>query len=95
MKMRLTSTPSSEPRLVDFPDADELAMLRAKYVGMPVRKAAERYVPDRIGAGQSARGLLGGLRRRLAKFARQVGRPDLAAVFERTDGERFRVAMIR
>jgi hypothetical protein len=41
---------------LDFPDADELAMLRAWYAGMPVRKAAEHYVPDRIAAGQSARG---------------------------------------
>jgi hypothetical protein len=31
-------------------------MLRAWYAGMPVRKAAEHYVPDRIAAGQSARG---------------------------------------
>lgn len=92
MKMRLTSTPSPEPRPVDFPDAHELAMLRAWYAGMPVRKAAERYVPDRIAAAQSARGVLGGIRRRLAKVARQVGRPDLAAVFEHPDGERFREA---
>jgi site-specific recombinase XerD len=49
-------------------------------------------VLDRIAAGQSARGLLGELRRRLAKFARQVCRPDLAAVFEHADGERFREA---
>lgn len=92
MKARLTSTPSPEPRPVDFPDADELALLRAWYAGMPVRKAAERYVPDRIAAGQSARGLPGELRRRLAKFARQVGRRDLAAVFEHAHGECFREA---
>jgi hypothetical protein len=41
MKTRLTSTPS-ELRTGDFPDADELAMLRAWYAGMPVRKAVER-----------------------------------------------------
>ena len=92
MKTRLTPPPSPEPRRLDFPDADELAMLRAWYAGMPVRKAAEHYVPDRIAAGQSARGLLGELRRRLAKFARQVCRPDLAAVFEHANGERFREA---
>jgi hypothetical protein len=92
MKMRPTPTPSPEPRSVDFPDADELATLRAWYAGMPVRKAVERYLPQRIGAGQSARGVLGGVRRRLAKVARQVGRPDLAAVFEHADGERLREA---
>src|SRR5579864_2851400 len=92
MKTRQTSTPSPEPRPVDFPDADELAMLRAWYAGMPVRKAVERYLPDRIGAGQSVRGVPGGIRRRLAKVARQVGQPDLATVFAHPDGERLREA---
>jgi site-specific recombinase XerD len=89
MKTRLTSTPSPESHPVEFPDADELAMLRAWYAGMPVRKAVERYLPDRVGAGQSARGVLGGVRRRLANAARQVSRPDLAAVFAHPDGERL------
>src|SRR5579859_4842013 len=92
MKTRLTPTPSPEPRSVDFPDADELAMLRAWYAGKPVRKAVERYLPDRVGAGQSARGVLGGVRRRLAKVARQVGRPELGAVFTHPDGERLQEA---
>jgi len=52
----------------------------------------ERYLPQRVGAGQSARGVLGGVRRRLAKVARRVGRPDLAAVFAHLDGERLREA---
>ncbi|MCP2091967.1 UNVERIFIED_ORG: site-specific recombinase XerD [Paraburkholderia sediminicola] len=94
MKTRLTSTPSPEPRSVDLPDADELAMLRAWYAGMPVRKAVERYLPERIGAGQSARGVLGGIRRRLGKIARQVGRPDLVTVFEHVEGERLREARV-
>jgi site-specific recombinase XerD len=92
MKTRLTSTPSPEPRPVDFPDADELAMLRAWYAGLSARNAVERYLPERIGAGRSARGVLGGVRRRLAKVARQVGRPDLAAVLAHPDGERLREA---
>lgn len=92
MKTHLIPTPSHEPRPVDFPDADELAMLRAWYAGMAVRKAVERYLPDRIGAGQSARGVPGGVRRRLAEVARQVGRPDLATVFAHPDGERLREA---
>ncbi|MBN3728192.1 integrase, partial [Burkholderia sp. Ac-20379] len=48
-----------------FPDADELAMLRAWYEGMSVRGAAERYLGDRLGEGRSARGVLGAIRRRL------------------------------
>jgi len=63
METRLT--PSLEPRPVDFPDADELAMLRAWYAGMSVRKAVERYLAERVGAGQSARGVIGDVRRRL------------------------------
>ncbi|SFU24847.1 Phage integrase protein [Paraburkholderia aspalathi] len=73
-------------------EADDAAMLRAWYTGMSVRKAVERYLPDRIGAGQSARGVHGGVRRRPARVARQVGRPDLATVFEHPDGVRFREA---
>jgi site-specific recombinase XerD len=90
MKTRLI--PSPEPHPADFPGADELAMLRAWYAGMAVRKAVEHYLPERIGAGQSARGVLGGVRRRLAKVARQVGRPDLGTIFEHPDGERLREA---
>lgn len=62
--------------------------------GTPARKTVERYLPDRIGAGQSARGVLGGIRRRLGKIARQVGRPDLATVFEHSEGERLREASV-
>ncbi|CAE6897061.1 site-specific integrase [Paraburkholderia domus] len=92
MKTRLTASGSVDTAPAGFPDADELAMLRAWYAGMPVRKAAERYLPERVGAGQSARGVLGGVRRRLAKFARQVGRPELGAVFEHPEGEHLREA---
>ncbi|MFM0213893.1 site-specific integrase [Paraburkholderia sediminicola] len=90
--MKTRQTPSPEPHPADFPDADELAMLRAWYAGMPVRQAVERYLPACIGAGQSARGVLGAVRRRLAKVARQVSRPDLATVFAHPDGERLREA---
>ena len=83
---------STAPNPTGFPDADELAMLRAWYAGMPVRKTVERYLPDRVGAGQSARGVLGGVRRRLVRIARQVGRPDLLDVFTHPDGERLQKA---
>jgi hypothetical protein len=36
--------------------------------------------------------VLGSVRRRLESVARQVGRPDLATVFEHPDGERLRQA---
>ena len=93
MKTRLTAAGSVDAAPAGFPDADELAVLRAWYAGMPVRKAVERYLPQRLGAGQSARGVLGGIRRRLANVARQVGRPDLVVVFKRPDGERLQEAI--
>jgi len=71
---RLTASGSVDAASAGFPDADELAMLRAWYAGMPVRKAVERYLPQRLRAGQSARGVLGGIRRRLATVARQANR---------------------
>ncbi|OXH87439.1 integrase, partial [Burkholderia multivorans] len=72
MKPRVTLLSSSDPvpAPAGFPDADELAALRAWYAGMPVRDAVERYLPDRLGNGRSARGVIGGIRRRLVRIAR-------------------------
>ncbi|MBR8411862.1 site-specific integrase [Burkholderia cenocepacia] len=94
MKPRLASPPSSDstPAPAGFPDADELAALRAWYAGMTVRQAVERYLPDRLGGGRSARGVIGAIRRRLVRVARQVGRPDLAERLGHADGERLREA---
>ncbi|WP_027814047.1 phage integrase family protein, partial [Burkholderia cenocepacia] len=94
MKPRLASPPSSDsaPAPAGFPDADELAALRAWYAGMTVRQAVERYLPDRLGDGRSARGVIGAIRRRLVRVARQVGRPDLAERLGHADGERLREA---
>ena len=93
MKTRLVQAPaqpSTEPR--GFPDADELAMLRAWYAGLPVREAVERYLPSRLGDGKSARGVLGALRRRLLSVARAAHRDDLAALLDHPADERGRHA---
>ncbi|MBN3789593.1 site-specific integrase [Burkholderia sp. Ac-20353] len=82
--------PDSAPS--GFPDADELAALRAWYAGLAIRQAVARYLPERIGDGRSARGVIGGIRRRLVRIARDVGRLDLAAVLTHADGERLREA---
>ncbi|WP_430507110.1 phage integrase family protein, partial [Burkholderia sp. BCCCDS15] len=94
MKPRLASPPSfdSPPAPAGFPDADELAALRAWYAGMTVRQAVERYLPDRLGEGRSARGVIGAIRRRLVRVARQVGRPDLAERLGHADSERLQQA---
>ncbi|KVN02814.1 site-specific integrase [Burkholderia stagnalis] len=82
----------TESAPADFPDADELAALRAWYAGMAVRQAVERYLPERLGDGRSARGVLGGIRRRLVRAARLAHRPDLEQVLTHADGERLREA---
>ncbi|HEY4296983.1 MAG TPA: integrase, partial [Paraburkholderia sp.] len=55
MKTRHTSRPVPAPSSPPgFPDADELAVLRAWYAGLPVRQAVERYLPARLGSSRSA-----------------------------------------
>ncbi|MGY6236204.1 site-specific integrase [Burkholderia ambifaria] len=94
MTPRLTLPPFSDsaPALAGFPDADELAALRAWYAGMTVRQAVERYLPGRLGEGRSARGVIGTIRRRLVRVARQAGRPDLAEQLGHADRERMQMA---
>ncbi|HKR41532.1 MAG TPA: phage integrase family protein, partial [Paraburkholderia sp.] len=75
---RLPAPSHAEPP--GFPDADELAMLRAWYAGLPVRQAVERYLPSALGNGKSARGVLGRIRSKLLDVARAAHRDDLAAL---------------
>ncbi|WP_321958117.1 site-specific integrase [Paraburkholderia bannensis] len=92
MKTRQTALPA--PSRPDdhippgFPDAAELAVLRAWYAGVAVRPAVERYLPSALGDGKSARGVLGRIRRRLVSLARAAHRDDLAALFDHPAEER-------
>ncbi|MBN3827867.1 tyrosine-type recombinase/integrase [Burkholderia sp. Ac-20384] len=81
MKTRLT-IPSTTDIPADFPDADALAALRAWYEGASSRDAAYRYLHERLSHGQSARGVIGQIRRQLALHARNRQRADLAMLFE-------------
>ncbi|MCA3232138.1 MAG: integrase, partial [Cupriavidus sp.] len=65
-----------------FPDADSLAALRAWHAGMSTRVAVTQYLDADRAHGQSSRGILGGIRRQLAAYARYRRREDLAALFE-------------
>ncbi|CAG2138080.1 Tyrosine recombinase XerC [Cupriavidus campinensis] len=68
--------------LFAFPDADSLAALRAWHAGMSSRAVVTQYLDaDRI-QGQSSRGIVGGIRRQLAAYARYRRREDLAVLFE-------------
>ncbi|ARK62127.1 site-specific integrase [Burkholderia pseudomallei] len=75
-----------------MPDAASLAAVRAWYAGASSRDAVARYCPDALGAGRSARGVLGHIRRQLAEFAHQHHRGDLAALFSCEAAERTRHA---
>ena len=88
MKARLLPVDTSVGTSPDFPDAAELAALRAWHAGLSTREAIERYLGDRLAPGQSSRGVLGRIRRQLATFARRRQRDDLAGLFEMQAGER-------
>ncbi|MEX3843068.1 phage integrase family protein [Paraburkholderia sp. BR10882] len=93
--MKTRHTPLAAPASTEppgFPDADELAVLRAWYAGLAVRPAVERYLPSALGDGKSARGVLGRIRRRLVALARAAHRGDLVALFEHPVEERERHA---
>ncbi len=65
-----------------FPDVASLSALRAWYSGMTARAAVARYLPRAKAPGQSARGILGRIRRQLIKFALLRHRDDLAVLFK-------------
>uniref|UniRef100_UPI0005656BCB phage integrase family protein n=1 Tax=Cupriavidus sp. UYPR2.512 TaxID=1080187 RepID=UPI0005656BCB len=87
--MKTGQTPASASTTpAGFPDADSLAALRGWYAGLSSRAAVEHYLAARKAAGQSARGMLGNIRRDLMLFADSRHRPDFAAVFQHTPEER-------
>lgn len=88
MKTRLLPVNPSVGTPPDFPDAAELAALRAWHAGLSTRDAVERYLGERLTPGQSSRGVLGRIRRQLATFARRRQRDDLAVLFEMQATER-------
>jgi site-specific recombinase XerD len=75
-----------------FPDEASLAALRAWYEGLPARDSVIRYLDGKKASGQSARAMLGRLRRQLAAFARSRHRADLAALLEHGQADRAKRA---
>jgi site-specific recombinase XerD len=76
----------------DFPNEAELAAIRAWYAGLSSRETVARYLSQQKSAGQSARGMLGLIRRRLIRIAHQRHRADLAAMLDQPEGERTKHA---
>jgi hypothetical protein len=73
-----------------FPDTASLSALRAWYAGVGSREAVERYCPQALEGGQSARGVIGRMRRQIVGFALSRHRADLARLFQCAVGERSR-----
>jgi site-specific recombinase XerD len=78
------------PLVPSLPDTASLSALRAWYAGVDSREAVERYCPQALEGGQSARGVIGRIRRQLAGFALGRHRTDLARPFQCAESERSR-----
>jgi site-specific recombinase XerD len=87
MDFRLT--PQKPPL---FPDASELAAVRAWFAGLSSANAVARYLPVTLPGQLSARSRVSRIRRQLAEFARSRQRTDLAKLFEVSEGARTSVA---
>ena len=72
----------------DFPGEAELAALRGWYAGLSSRESVARYLAAQKVSGQSSRGMIGQIRRRLISIAQQRHRADLADLLGHPDGER-------
>lgn len=93
MKSPASQPPRAEPNeFAGFPSADELAALRAWYEGLGSREAVARYLGDKRHAGASSRGVLSGIRKRLASFARSRHQNDLAVLFVHRSHDRAQQA---
>lgn len=64
-----------------LPDAAALSVLRAWHEGLPSRDSVDRYISQARGAGASARGVIGAIRRQVAAVAMARHRMDLARHF--------------
>lgn len=79
-------------RPVGFPSAAEVAALRAWYEGLSSQEAVSRYLGAAKADGESSRGILGDIRKRLASFAKERHQPDLVKLFTHRDADRAKVA---
>ena len=77
MKTRRSVTPTA----LALPDADALSALRAWHEGLSSREAVERFIATRLVPGESARGVIGRIRREVYAFARSQHRDDVAELF--------------
>ena len=86
------SLPVAPSDSAGFPDAASLAAFRAWCEGLSATDAVAQYVEARSADGQSARGLIGHIRRQLIDFARSRHRLDLVALLENAASRRAKHA---
>jgi site-specific recombinase XerD len=79
---------SIRPAKADFPGTASLAALRAWYAGLSARAAVAKYLEGGKASGQSSRAMLGGIRRDLARYARERHREDLVNLLEHPAADR-------
>lgn len=77
-----------------FPGTAALAALRGWYAGLSARAAVAQYLGQDKVTGQSSRSMLGDIRRRLARHAREMHRDDLASLIEHPAAERSQHARV-
>ncbi|WP_137860684.1 MULTISPECIES: phage integrase family protein [Variovorax] len=77
-----------EEQTQEFPGTAALAVLRAWYAGMSSSQAVAQYLGQDKASGQSARAMLGDIRRQLARHARMRHRDDLAQLLMHPGAER-------
>ena len=92
MLVKPKQLPASALPQDSFPGTPALAALRAWYAGMDSRSAVAQYLAQDKAPGQSSRSMLSGIRRQLARYARDRRREDLAALMEHPEAERARHA---
>lgn len=75
-----------------FPSAAEISALRAWYEGLSSLEVVNRYLGAAKADGESSRGILGDIRKRLASFAKKRHQADLVKLFAHREAERAKVA---
>ena len=93
MSVKIEQTPS-EPVATParLPEPAALAAYRAWFEGLSARDAVLRYLGEKKADGASARGILGKIRTRLVRFARDRHRDDLATLLANPAADRPRQA---
>jgi site-specific recombinase XerD len=76
----------------DFPNASELAALRAWYQGLDTREVVDRYLDKSVAPSDSSRAIIRRIRTQLYQLATARSRPDLAQLMLHKESQRTKLA---